>query len=61
MQFFQQSNYFSKVGLITCLNLINNFEVRRMVRGQKAGSLSSIGDLVYMVRSGELQICRESE
>jgi CRP-like cAMP-binding protein len=61
MQFFQQNNYFSRVGLITCLTLINNLEVKRIVRGQKAGSLSNSGDFVHLVRSGELQICKETE
>lgn len=52
LQFLQQNNYFSRVGLITCLTLLTNLDVRKVTRGQKVGNLSQQGEFVYLVRSG---------
>jgi hypothetical protein len=54
LNFLQQNNYFSRMGLITCLTLITNYEVKRVIRGQKLGSLRHPTHNIYLVRKGEL-------
>jgi signal-transduction protein with cAMP-binding, CBS, and nucleotidyltransferase domain len=56
MQFLQTNNYFKKMGTITCLTLLSNCEVKRVIRGQKVGSLSSQMEEVCFVRRGEVEV-----